>query len=361
MSDTQDTDRSEAATPYTLQKARERGQSPRSADMVSSVVFMVAMLYLAAQGLRLTESLLQVVQATLVQAAQVGPQGLWSLVARATEETLVVLLPFLLLLPLAAVLGAMAQTGFVFSVHPLQMDFQRLNLAAGFQRLFAMRTLFDGFRACAKLLVLGAVAFLALQVVLPQFHALSAMPAATFLHTAAGDLSGLGLKMALALLVVSLLDMAFTRHEFGRKMRMSRRELKDEYKNREGDPRIRVRLRELRRELLRRSQALRNTRNADVVLTNPTHYAVALRYVHGEMEAPRVVAKGAGQLAAAMREIAARHRVVVVQNPPLARRLFRESAIDDSIPADTHAEVARIIVWVFALRQASGRGAGASA
>jgi flagellar biosynthesis protein FlhB len=96
---------------------------------------------------------------------------------------------------------------------------------------------------------------------------------------------------------------------------------------------------------------VKNTRTADVVLTNPTHYAVALRYVHGEMDAPKVVAKGAGQLAAAMREIAARNRVVVVQNPPLARRLFREAAIDEYLPRSFHVEVARIIVWVFAMRQ----------
>jgi flagellar biosynthetic protein FlhB len=113
--------------------------------------------------------------------------------------------------------------------------------------------------------------------------------------------------------------------------------------------------------MLRRSQSLKNTRDADVVLTNPTHFAVALRYVHGEMPAPRVVAKGAGQLAAAMREIAARHRVVVVQNPPLARRLFREAALDDYIPASFHAEVARIIVWVLAARQQQARAAAGGA
>jgi flagellar biosynthetic protein FlhB len=99
---------------------------------------------------------------------------------------------------------------------------------------------------------------------------------------------------------------------------------------------------------------LRNTRDADVVLTNPTHYAVALQYRHGEMEAPRVVAKGAGQLAAAMRAIAGRHRIVVVQNPSLARRLFREAAIDAYLPANFHAEVARILVWVLAMRQRGG-------
>ncbi len=361
MAENQDLDRGEAATPFKLHKARERGQTPRSMDMVSSVAFLAAMLYLAAEGLDVAQAFLRIGQAALVQAGQLDAHGMWPLVAGLMSDALLGLLPLFLLLPVAAFLGAIAQTGTVLSVQPLQMDFRRLDPAAGFRRIFSVRTLFEGLRACIKLLVLGTVAFAGLQALLPQFHALAAMSPGVFVATMAQDVSGLGLKMALALLVVSLVDVAFTRHEFGRNMRMSRRELKDEYRNREGDPRIRGRLRELRRELLRRSRALRNTRGADVVLTNPTHYAVALRYVHGEMEAPRVVAKGAGQLAAAMREIAARHRVAVVQNPALARRLFRDADIDDPIPVDTHAEVARILVWIFALRQQRAAAPGAPA
>jgi flagellar biosynthesis protein FlhB len=361
MAEEQDLDRNEAATPFKLEKAREQGQTPRSADMVGSFVFLAAMLYLAAQGMKLGVSLLQLGQATLLQAAEVSTAGLWHLMRSLFLVAATELLPFLIALPIIAVAAAMAQTGMVFSVKPLHMDFARINPSTGFKRLFSMRTLFDGLRACLKLLVLSAVASAALQALLPQFHAIAALPPAVFLQTAAGDLAGLGLKMGLALVLVSALDLLFTRREFGRNMRMSRRELKDEFKNREGDPRVRARVRELRRELLRRSLALKNTRTADVVLTNPTHYAVALRYVHGEMEAPRIVAKGAGQLAAAMREIAARHEVVVVQNPPLARALFKQGGIDEYIPASFHAEVARIIVWVLAMRAQRVRAGGATA
>lgn len=358
----QDLDRNEAATPFKLQKAREQGQTARSADMVSSVVFLAAMLYLAAQASGLSESILRLAQSALVQAAKGhAASALWPLAANLASAAAVALLPFFLLLPLVAILAAMAQTGMVFSLVPLQMDFKRINPASGFKRLFSARTLFDGARACLKLAVLVGVAVLVLRTLLPQFPGIALMPGGAFLHMLLQDLGDLGLRMAVALVVVSAVDLLYTRGEFGRNMRMSRRELKDEYRNREGDPRIRSRLRELRRELLKRSQSLKNTRSADVVLTNPTHYAVALRYVHGEMAAPRVVAKGAGQLAAAMREIAARHHVVVVQNPPLARKLFRETAIDEYIPASFHAEVARIIVWVFALRQQRAAAAGATA
>lgn len=355
----QDLDRNEAATPFKLQKARERGQTARSLDAVSGAVFLAAMLYLSGQGLKLAEALLQIGQAALMQVGRArDPDVFWPLVVRLATDISTTLLPFLLVLPVAAILAAMVQTGMVFSFTPLHMDFDRLNPATGLKRVFSLRTLFDGARACLKLLVLGMTAALALQALLPQFHGIAALGPAAFLHTLVQDVTGLGVKMGVALVVVGLVDILYTRREFGRNMRMSRRELKDEFRNREGDPRVRGRLREMRRELLKRSLALKNTRSADVVLTNPTHYAVALRYVHGEMTAPRVVAKGAGELAAAMREIAARHQVVVVQNPPLARRLFREGAIDEYIPASFHAEVARIFVWILAIRQQrAARGA----
>lgn len=358
----QDLDRSEEATPYKLQKARERAQTPRSVDAIAAAVFLVATLVLAWRGAALLQELLRMFDAALVQAGQGGPLASTAgwMALHLLAGAAAWLAPLWLALAGAAVLASIAQSGMVFSLHPLKVDLQRIHPATGFRRVFSLRTLFDGGRACAKLLVLCAAGAAAMHALMPQFHVLSALPPAAFLQVALEDAVSLAWKMTLALAAIALVDLVFTRREFGRRMRMSRRELKDEYKNREGDPRIRARLRELRRELLRRSRALRNTRSADVVLTNPTHYAVALRYVHGEMDAPRVVAKGAGLLAAAMREIAARHRIVVVQNPPLARRLFREVGLEATLPAEFHAEVARIIVWVFAMRQQrSSQGAAA--
>ena len=349
----QELDRSEEATPFKLQKAREQAQTPRSPDAVAAAVFVAATTYLAWQGPESTRAMTRLFRAALSRAGHGDPAGadLWPLVAELAARGAGLLLPFFGVLVLAAALASVAQTGMVFSPHPLKFDFQRLNPAAGFKRIFSPRTLFDAVRACVKLAVLCTAGWMALRALLPQFHLLSAMPAARFMDAALSDLAALGWKMAVALVLVAAADMVFTRRDFARKMRMSRRELKDEFKNREGDPRIRARVRELRRELLQRSRSLRNTRRADVVLTNPTHYAVALEYRHGEMEAPRVVAKGAGQLAAAMREIAARHAIVVVQNPPLARRLFREAPLEAYLPAAFHAEVARIMVWVLAMRQ----------
>lgn len=354
----QDLDRNEAATPFKLQKARDKGQTPRSTEGVGCVVFVAAAGWLGACGREAWTDLLRIARLPLLRAGEAA-QGVefWPVVQELATGSATVLWPLFLALAAGAIVGTVAQTGVVFSFEPLRPDLTRLHPGQGFRRIFSLRTLFDGARACLKLLLLAGVAWFALRSLLPGFAAISAAAPAQFVQVLLADAGSLAWKMALALVVVALADLAFTRREFTRRMRMSRRELKEEYRNREGDPRIRGRLRELRREMLRRSQSLKNTRDADVVLTNPTHFAVALRYAHGEMPAPRVVAKGAGHLAAAMREIAARHRIVVVQNPPLARRLFREAALEEYIPASFHAELARIIVWVLAMRQQKNGGA----
>jgi flagellar biosynthetic protein FlhB len=139
-------------------------------------------------------------------------------------------------------------------------------------------------------------------------------------------------------------------------MRMSHRDIKDEHKQREGDPRIRARLRQLRQEMLKKSQAVRKLPGSDVVVTNPTHLAVALSYKHGEMAAPRVVAKGAGDLAAKMREMALRHGIPVVENRALARELFFKVDFEQPVPEKLYPQVARILVWVFAMREARAKG-----
>jgi flagellar biosynthetic protein FlhB len=359
----QDLDRNEEATPFKLDKARQKGQTARSTEVVAAAVLMVAVVYLCWHGVAAMRELVGLCRSFLVALAHkdAAQRALWPMVSELLSGGISFLIPLFVLVMAAAVGATICQTGVVLSMEPLAIDMSRIHPATGLKRIFSLRTLFELGRACIKLLVLGLTAWFALQALLPHFHRIQSLEPAPFLQLLVEDAGALGTKLVIALVVLALVDLLYTRAEFGRRMRMSRRELKDEYKNREGDPRIRGRLRELRREMLKRSMALKNTRTADVVLTNPTHYAVALRYIHGKMDAPRVVAKGAGQLAAAMREIAARHRVVVVQNPPLARRLFHEAGLEESLPGSFHVEVARIIVWVFAMRERRQGSAGAAA
>ncbi|MBN8758317.1 MULTISPECIES: EscU/YscU/HrcU family type III secretion system export apparatus switch protein [Variovorax] len=349
----QDLDRNEAATPYKLQRARERGQAAKSTDVVGAIVFTVAAVYLTWRGFGAVATQFRFDQAVLIQAGRMDPSGagLWPLTERALRAVFVLSAPFFATVMLAAVVGNMMQTGPMLSFDPVKMDFNRINPVNGLKRLFSMRVLFDTARALIKLTLLGLVSVLALKALLGQFYGLASLSPIGYLRTLLDDLSSVALKMALVLGLIALLDLMYTRREFAKKMRMSQRDIKDEAKHRDGDPRIRARLRELRRETLKRSLALRETRNADVLITNPTHFAVALKYDHGRMVSPQLLAKGSGHMAAAMREIAARHGIPVVQNPPLARRLYRELPVDQAVPPELYAQVARIIVWVFAMRE----------
>ena len=350
----QDLDRNEAATPHKLHKARQKGQVGKSADLVSALVFTVAMGYFYWQGQDGLMVQFRYDHALLAQAGRIEATGsnLWRLLGGMIRDTGAMLAPFLGALMLAAIIGNMMQTGPVLSLDPVKPDFDRLNPINGFKKVFSVRTLYEGARATVKLVLLTLVMYHALKGLMPQFFHLAALPPAGLARTMADDAAGVGLKIALLLCLVALADYAYTRREFSNKMRMSQRELKEEHKNREGDPRLRARLRELRRESLKRSMAISQTRNADVLLTNPTHFAVALRYVQGEMQSPQLVAKGAGTLAATMRDIAARHRVPVVQNAPLARELYHGLDLNQHVPPSLYAQVARILVWVFAMRQA---------
>jgi flagellar biosynthetic protein FlhB len=359
----QDLDRNEAATPYKLQKARDKGQVGKSAEAVSALVFTVAVVYLYWQGWDGLLAQFRYDHALLSQAGRVdaSPSNLWRLIGGMVRDAGMMLAPFLATLMLAAVVGNMMQTGPVLSLDPVKPDFDRANPVNGLKKLFSMRTLFDGARSIIKLALLGLVVYQALRSLGPQFFHLAAVPPVGLARTIVDAAAAIGLKMALMLCLIAAVDYGYTRREFDKKMRMSRRELKDESKHRDGDPRIRARLRELRREALKRSMAVRQTRSADVLLTNPTHFAVALRYVHGEMQSPQLVAKGAGSLAASMRDIAARHRIPVVQNPPLARELYHGLEVEQYVPPSLYAQVARILVWVFAMRQARSGTAGAPA
>jgi flagellar biosynthesis protein FlhB len=348
-----DIDRNIAATPYKLQKARERGQAAKSPDFAGAIVFIAAMAFMTAKGWDTWLAQIRLDRMILAQAGRLDAATIWPMIESLCRTTLLLGIPFFATILIAAVTANIMQVGPLLSAHPIKPDWNRLNPVAGLKRIFALHTLFLAGKALLKLVCISIVLLIALRGLAAQFYRLADLPPAAALHTLLDDVSSLGIKVAAILMLIAVLDLLFMRHEFAKKMRMSRREMKDEIKHRDGDPRIRARLRQLRREMAKRSMALHNTRSADVLITNPTHVAVALRYVKDQMVSPQLVAKGKGVMAAAMRRIAARHHIPVVQNPSLARALYRSMAIDHQVPPELYTPVARIIVWVFAQRDAA--------
>jgi flagellar biosynthesis protein FlhB len=359
MADHQDADRSEPATPHKLEKARERGSIVRSGELMFVAVLVAACACLYGLGQTLLHGLARLLARGLAAsgAAAGGPGVAFAGGALLAAEAATLVAPAVFVVWLAAVLAGAVQARGVFSAHPLKPDFTRLSPGQGLKRLVAIKSLHDAWRNVAKLGALGLAA-----LVWGQHHApalgrlLQQTPRAAARSLL--ELFGSALAVVAAVLFAfALVDWAIQRWQFARQMRMSRREIRDEHKEREGDPRIKTRLRELRLQWLQRARQIANVRDADVVVTNPTHYAVALAYRHGTMPAPQVTARGAGELALKLRLEARRHGVPIVENPPLARALFALQDGQPYVPSEHFAQVARILRWVFAAR---GNAAGAA-
>lgn len=334
-----DEDQSHAATPHKLKEARKRGQVAKSTEMVSAVVLAVAMVFLCWRGYASVSAQFRVDAALLAQSgsARDGLPALRSLLAFALRGTAEILGPLFGALMLAAVVANLMQTGPVLTAHPLKPDLDRLRPGQSLKRVFSGRSLFELGRTLLKSVLVGWIVIQAMKAAARQFYVIGNLSPAAFLRTLLNSMGAAGLKVVMMLFMVGLIDVIYMRRQFAKKMRMSQRDMR------------------------KRSRGVRNTRHADVVITNPTHLAVALKYEHGKMASPKIVAKGAGVLAAAMRQIASRNGVPIVQNPLLARKLYRTADIEQHVPEALYADVARIIIWVFAMKQAAARNAAATA
>lgn len=353
MAEQQEQDRSEPASPFKLKEARNKGQVAKSLEINSFFVLAVVLAQLYFIGEDLIGSQLRISQALFSRADlfALDPVTSVALFEAVTDALLDVYWPLLGAIMIVGVLANMAQTGPVFSFFPIKPDMQRLNPVQGFKRLFSLKLLFESLKTVIKLAVFAIVIYLALGALLPSLIALVDVNPRNYAGFLLENVRDLLFELLLVILVVAALDLLYSRWDFGKKMRMSRRELKDEVKRREGDPQVRAKLRELQREAVKRAGSLRRIPEADVLITNPTHLAVALRYERQVMKSPQVIAKGAGELAGKMREVARRHGIPVVENKFLARQLFKSCDIDSVIPESVYPLVARILVWVYSMRE----------
>lgn len=351
--------RSEKATPWKLRQARAKGSVPKGVELGSFLALTVLACMLYWNGPALFSGMLRLFAAGLGQSgAMLSPRAAQVLATSMLSAGLRLWAGLAVLLMLAGAAGCLMQTGPVLSFTPITPDFKRLNPVDGLKRFFNSKLLFDTLRAVAKALLLAAAIWTVLRHSIPQLLALIQSDVRTYPMAALSLVLRLLAWCLLALIPIVLFDIAASRRHFGKQMMMSRREVRDEHKQQDGDPRIRSRRRALQGEARQRSASLRRVRDADVLITNPTRLAVALKYDDAGMPAPVVLAKGAGKLASLMREMAWRHRVPVVQNRRLARALFRGSAIDQPIAADSYVDVARVLIW---LRTMARTGAGARA
>jgi flagellar biosynthesis protein FlhB len=343
-------DKSEPATPFKLEEARRRGQVARSIDFVTVAVVAALVASVYAWALALVRNGARLGAAMLDHSHEMvfSPSTIQAWIAALLVDSLAMMLPFFAAAAVAAVLANMVQSGIAFTAFPLKPDLQRINPVNGFKRLFSLRTVYEGVKTLVKLVALGVAAYIAIAAALASLLQLQHADAKSYLPVLT-DHAGFLLFVLLAVLVViGLIDFAYNRWDFSKRMMMSHREIREEVKRREGDPMIRARLRELRQEAAKRAKSLKRVPEADVLITNPDHYAVALRYDRDAMAAPHVTAKGVGELARAMKALAVAHAVPMFENRALARRLYAAAAIDQPVAGEFFESVARIYARVFA-------------
>ncbi|MBK1698416.1 flagellar biosynthesis protein FlhB [Rhodovibrio salinarum] len=352
MSDDQ-TDKSqktEDPTPKKLEEARKKGQVAKSQEVNHWFIILGLGLILTIMAPAMASGVSDTLRRFLAKAALLPTGGgLGPVLTDTMIDMLWVLLLPMGLLMIAAVAANFVQIGFLVSVESLKPKPEKISPIKGAKRLFSTRALVDFAKGIAKLTLVGLVAFLVIwpeHDTLPQLIEIGMTAQLEVLRVYALKVTGAVLAV---MTVIAALDVAYQRYKHHEEMKMSKQEVKDEFKQSEGDPQVKQRLRQLRMEKSRK-RMMAAVPQADVVVTNPTHYAIALSYSHGEMAAPRVVAKGVDEVARRIREVAEANDVPLVENPPLARALHASVELDQEIPAEHYKAVAEIIGYVMRLK-----------
>jgi flagellar biosynthesis protein FlhB len=351
-------ERTERPTARRLEKAREEGHVPRSTELSAAAVLLVAAGSLHFLGGSIGASLLEIMRSALsVSPAEAVDPGL-ALPAASSEllRALLVCAPVLGLTLIAALVAPLALGGWNVSLGALAPSFTRLDPIAGFGRFFSARGAVELGKAFGKFLVVATVAVAVLRKDSPRLLALGAAPLPVGITQAANLASDALLAVCGGLVLIAAVDVPWQLWQYSQKLNMSRDEIRQELKESEGAPEVRMRIRRTQREMARR-RMMHEVPKADVVVVNPTHFAVALRYDEGRMRAPRVVAKGTDLIAARIREIATEHGVPIFEAPPLARALHHSVEIGSEIPATLYVAVAQVLTYIYQLKAAHTSGA----
>lgn len=348
-------DRTERATPKRERDARRKGQVARSRELTTAALIAGGAAILIGQGADMTAEAAQILRNALsiTPADLATPDAMAAAFGALLAAGLRVVAPILALGFVVALVGPLLLGGWNFSAQAMLPQFSRLDPIAGLGRIFSARAWMDLLIGVLKVAVLGGIGAAVLWTQRHELAGLSRMDPLSAMAQAGGGVLGLFGWLALGLAVIAAIDVPWQWWRHHRDLRMTKQEVREEFKQSEGRPEVKARIRQLQQALARR-RMMAAVPTADVIVTNPTHYAVALRYAPDRMRAPRVVAKGADVIAAAIRELATEHRVPIVSAPPLARALYRSVALEQEIPAALFQAVAQVLSYVYQLRRWRG-------
>ena len=350
-------EKTEQATPKRLEEARKKGQVPRSPELSMAAVCIAAAVAIYTLGHMASGQFQDFMRDSLriSPATAMDSNALWPQLMNAGARSLWIILPILGATFVAALAAPLAIGGWNFSGQAMMPQFSRMNPISGFARIFSTRGLVELVKGIAKVFVVGLIAVVLLKGLTSQLMGLSGEPVNQAIGHSASMASYSLLILCMGLAIIAAIDVPYQLYQYAKELKMTREEVKEEYKESEGSPETRGRIREAQRALAN-GRMMQEVPTADVVVTNPTHYAVALRYDEKKNRAPMVVAKGVELIALKIREIATEHGVPVIEAPPLARALHKSVELNREVPAALYITVSQVLTYVYQLKAARERG-----
>lgn len=346
-------EKTEKATPKKRQDSRKKGQVLKSQDVTSAIVLLFVFLFLFfAAGFMRDRFFMFFLHAftEYVPQDRIDADKVMLIYGEILIQMAFILLPIMLIAMVAAVGANLFQFGLLFTAEPLKFDLKKIDPIKGLKRIFSIRAIVELMKSILKISFIGSTTSLILWMNIDKVLGLAFKTPADILTTI-GQLTALmGIVASFVLLFISILDFFYQKFDYEKNLKMSKQDIKDEHKNSEGDPIIKSRIKQRQREMAMR-RMMQEIPQADVVITNPTHYAIAIKYDDGDMDAPIVVAKGVDFVAQKIKLIAKEHEIVMVENRPLARAMYDEVEIGERIPEAFFKAVAEILAYVYRIQR----------
>ncbi|WP_028983010.1 flagellar biosynthesis protein FlhB [Sporolactobacillus terrae] len=345
-------EKTEKATPHKREEGRKKGQVFKSTDLSTAVSLLAFFLYFRLAGGQVIQRLAEMMSSYYSRnlSMAVTELNLHELFVSLSFQVLKLLLPVLIIAIVVAAGAQMMQIGFLFLPNMLLFKGERLDPLKGLKRIYSLRGIMELLKSMLKILIIGIIAFSVLWLYRQSIVQSASQPLSESIRTMASIMLMMGITVSIALIALSVLDYLYQKYDYEKNMRMSKQDIKDEFKTIEGNPQIKSKLKERQRQMAL-NRMMQEVPNADVIITNPTHFAVALKYDKKEMDAPKVIAKGADLIAKRIKEIARENQVTIVERKPLARALYHDLEIGESIPEQFFKAVAEILAYVYRLRR----------
>ena len=351
-------DKTEDPTEKRKKDSREKGEIARSKELNTLAIMLAGSIGLLIFGGALARDMMDLMRYnfSISRETLLNPDSMGLFLLHSAKVALIAVQPVLVTLLIAALVGPIALGGWLFAAGSLAPKFSRMNPAAGIKRMFSAKALVELLKALAKFFIILIVALLVLQSDIDDLLRIAHEPLELAVIHSVQVVAWSALWMACGLILIAAVDVPVQLWESHKKLLMTKQEVRDEHKDQEGRPEVKQRIRQLQREMSQR-RMMSAIPDADVIITNPTHYAVALKYDPEKGAAPMLLAKGSDFLALKIREIGAKHNILLLESPALARSIYHSTELDQEIPAGLYLAVAQVLAYVYQIRQyQAGRG-----